>query len=186
MKATFFVLPGADEPHRLFGQPEFESDKLRELAALGFEIGNHTLWHANLKKYNADTVRKQLSLAVQAINMAVPGYKVHVLSLPFGAYPKDIAWAVDGSYQGASYHNDAILGVSGGPAPSPFSSHFDPLHLPRIQVVGKELGKWIRYFEKHPGESFVSDGETDTVSFPAGLKSGFNPSRFKSLRVLVY
>jgi hypothetical protein len=186
MKATFFVLPGAAEPHRLFGQPEYEADKLRELAALGFEIGNHTLWHANLKKYDAAVVRKQLGLAVQAIDAAVPGYRVHTLALPFGAYPRDLAWAVDGSYRNISYHNDAILQVAGGPAPSPFSSRWDPLHLSRIQVVGKDLQQWIRYFQKHPDEIFVSDGKVDTVSFPASLKSEFNPSRFKTLRTFVY
>ncbi len=186
MKATFFVLPGADEPHRLFGQPEFESDKLKELAALGFEIGNHTLWHANLKKYDAAVVRKQLGRAVQAIDAAVPGYNVRSLALPFGAYPKDLAWAVDGSYQGTTYHNDGIFEVTGGPALSPFDSRWDPLHLPRIQVVGNDLGRRIRHFEQHPEEVFVSDGKTDTVSFPAGLKAEFNASRFKSLQAVAY
>jgi hypothetical protein len=186
MKATFFVLPGADEPHRLFGQPEFESDKLKELAALGFEIGNHTLWHANLKKYDAAVVRKQLGRAVQAIEAAVPGYNVNSLALPFGAYPKDLAWAVDGAYQGITYHNDGIFEVTGGPALSPFDSRWDPLHLPRIQVVGNDLGRRIRYFEQHPEEVFRSDGRADTVSFPAGLKAEFDASRFKSLRSVVY
>jgi len=185
MKAIFFVLPGANEPHKLFGQPGYESDKLRELAALGFEIGNHTLWHANLKRYDAAVVRKQLALAVAAIDAAVAGYKVHILALPFGAYPKDLAWAVSGSYGGVSYHNDAILGVAGGPAPSPFSVSWDPLHLPRIQVVGQDLEKWIRYFDRHPGEVFISDGKADTVAFPSGLGSDY-ASRFKGLRVAAY
>lgn len=186
MHATFFVLPGAKEPHKLFGQPEFESEKLRELAALGFEIGNHTLWHANLKKYDATVVRKQLALAVQAIQAAVPGYKVHTLALPFGVYPKDPGLAVSGSYNEISYHNDAILKVSGGPAPSPFSIHCDFLHLPRIQVTGNDLQRIISYFEKHPAEVFVSDGKADTVTFPAGMKSEFQSSRFKGLRSLAY
>jgi hypothetical protein len=186
MKATFFVLPAAAQPHKLFGQPEFESEKLRELAALGFEIGNHTLWHANLSKYGEGTVRKQLGLAVQTIQAAVPGYNVHTLSLPFGAYPKDIAWAVSGSYKDVSYRNDAILRVSGGSASSPFSLHRDLLRLPRFQVSGKELQRLINYFEKHPAEIFVSDGKADTVTFPAGLNEEFNSSVFKSLRVLNY
>jgi len=185
MKAIFFVLPGAKEPHKLFGQPGYETQKLRELAALGFEIGNHTLWHANLKQYDAPVVQKQLALAVAAVDAAVTGYKVHILALPFGAYPRDLAWAVGGSYGGVSYHNDAILGVAGGPAPSPFSSNWDPLHLPRIQVVGLDLQGWIRYFERHPGEIFTSDGKADTVTFPAGLQSGYC-ARFKALRVVAY
>ena len=186
MKATFFVLPGAKEPHKLFGQPEFETEKLKELAALGFEIGNHTLWHANLKHYDAGVVRKQLASAVQAIQAAVPGYKVHTLALPYGVYPRELAWAVDGSYGNTTYHNDGILKVSGGPAFSPFDARWDPLHLPRIQVTGKDLERLIRYFENHPNEIFVSDGKADTVSFPAGLKAEFKEGGFKSLRVVAY
>jgi hypothetical protein len=186
MHATFFVLPGAKEPHKLFGQPEFETEKLKELAALGFEIGNHTLWHANLKKYNDTVVRKQLALAVQAIQAAVPGYKVHMLALPFGAYPKDISILISGSFNDISYRNDAILKVSGGPAPSPFSIHCDFLHLPRIQVTGKDLQIIISYFDKHPAELFTSDGKADTVKFPAGMKSEFQPSRFKGLTPIAY
>ena len=185
-KATFFVLPAADEPNKLFGQPEFESEKLAHLAQLGFEIGNHTLWHANLKKYEAETVRKQLALAVQAIHSAVPGYDVQALALPFGLYPKDISWAVEGSYGKVSYRNAAILKVTGGPARSPFNIQWDPLHLPRIQVAGKSLQQLIHYYEKHPEDIFTSDGRSDTVAFPAGLKPEFDTSRFKSVQVRVY
>ena len=186
MKATFFVLPGAKEPHKLFGQPEFETEKLRELVTLGFEIGNHTLWHADLKRYNADVVRKQLASAVQAIQAAVPGYKVHTLALPYGNYPKEHALAVDGSYGNTTYHNDAILRVSGGPALSPFDVRWDPLHLPRIQVFGKALERMIHDFDLHPNEIFTSDGKADSVSFPAALKVEFNSRGFKSLRVVTY
>jgi peptidoglycan/xylan/chitin deacetylase (PgdA/CDA1 family) len=185
MKATFFVLPGAKEPHKLFGQPEFETEKLRELVSLGFEIGNHTLWHANLKHYDAGVVRKQLASAVQAIQAAVPEYKVHTLALPYGVYPKELAWAVDGSYGNTTYHNDAILKVSGGPALSPFNAGWDPLHLPRIQVFGKALERLIHYFDLHSEEIFVSDGKADTVSFPARLKAEFNSRGFK-LRAVPY
>ena len=61
--ATFFVLPGADPPNRLFNQPEHAGRKLRFLVSRGYEIGNHTLWHANLGKYDEATVRRQLAEA---------------------------------------------------------------------------------------------------------------------------
>jgi hypothetical protein len=38
-KAVFYVLPEAKQPHKLFGQPEYEIEKLRFLAEHGFEIG---------------------------------------------------------------------------------------------------------------------------------------------------
>jgi hypothetical protein len=185
MHATFFVLTGAKEPHKLFGQPEYESAKLKELVSLGFEIGNHTLWHAQLNKYGADTVKNQLATAVKNIQAVLPGYKVHTLALPFGVYPKDINLAVDGTYRGTTYHNDAILRVSGGPAPSPFNSRWDPLHLPRIQA-GIEVKRMVDDFKKHTDEVFVSDGKPETVSYPAALKSEINTSRFKNLRYVSY
>jgi len=47
--ATFYVLPGASRPNKLFNQDEYAGKKLQFLVAHGYEIGNHTLWHANLR-----------------------------------------------------------------------------------------------------------------------------------------
>jgi hypothetical protein len=185
MHATFFVLTGAKEPHKLFGQPEYEADKLKELVSLGFEIGNHTLWHANLSKYGADVVKKQLATAVQNTQAVLPGYKVHTLALPFGVYPKDIGLAVDGAYRGTAYHNDAILRVSGGPALSPFDLRWDPLHLPRTQVTGNDLKRMVDEFKKRPDEIFVSDGKADTVTYPSARKAELT-NKFKLLKYISY
>ncbi len=185
-KAIFFVLPGAAEPHRLFGQPEYEGEKLRELVSLGFEIGNHTLWHANLAKYDSLTVRKQLALAVQAIQKFVPGYHIRALSLPFGAFPKEFNLAVEGSYAGVAYHNEAVMLVSGPPAFSPFNKKCDLLHLPRIQVTGDALKYWLNRLAEHPEEVFTSDGNPDTVTFPRNLEEEFNARKFPGLRPVGY
>jgi hypothetical protein len=185
-KGIFFVLPEAKQPHKLFGQPEFEMEKLKELTALGFEIGNHTLWHANLGKYDASTVQKQLAKSVEAIQKRVPGYSVLSLALPFGVYPKDLHLAVTGRFDGISYRHEAILKVSGGAAPSPFAATCDLLHLPRIQVPSDVYTHWLNYFDKHPEDAFVSDGRVDTVTFPQALKAKFNTAKFGSLRVESY
>jgi hypothetical protein len=186
MRATFYVLTGAKQPHKLFGQPEFEADKLKELVSLGFEIGNHTLWHAQLNKYNANIVKDQLATAVKNIQAVLPGYKVHTLALPFGVYPKDINLAIDGSYRGVAYHNDAILRVSGGPAASPFNARWDPLHLPRTQVYGSDLKRMVDEFKKRPDEVFISDGKADAVTYPASKKADLASARFKALRYISY
>jgi len=166
LKATFYVLPGAAEPHRLFGQPEHEARKLQYLVSRGFELGNHTLWHATLSKYPETTVRKQLAEAQQWIQQLVPGYRLQTLALPMGAYPQELEWAIQGNVDGVNYQHKAILRVAGGPAPSPFSRRFDPYRLPRIQAMESELAFWLRYFEQHPGERFVSDGDPATVTIP--------------------
>ena len=87
-KAVFFVLPEAKQPHKFFGQPEYEADKLKELVALGFEIGSHTLWHANLGKYDDTTVQKQLALSKESIQKRVPGYAVRSLRCRLAFTPR--------------------------------------------------------------------------------------------------
>lgn len=172
LRATFYVLPAAAPPHRLFGQPAREGDKLRYLASRGFEIGNHTLWHANLALYPEPTVRRQLAAAQEWIQRHVPGYRPRSLALPMGAYPREPAWAVGGSVDGTVYRHEAILRVTGGPAPSPFSRGFDPLRLPRIQAIESEIAHWLGYFDRRPAERFVSDGDPLAVTVPAGRREG--------------
>lgn len=181
---TFYVLPGAKQPHKLFGQPEYEKAKLEYLTARGFEIGNHTLWHANLSKYPEATVRNQIAQAQQWIHRHVPGYRLRTLALPMGAYPRDPAWAIRGSVDGVSYQHDAILMVSGGAAPSPFSRRFDPYRLPRIQALESELRYWLRYFAQHPEERFVSDGDPAVVTIPRVKRSELRELSAKRLKIL--
>jgi peptidoglycan/xylan/chitin deacetylase (PgdA/CDA1 family) len=169
--ATFYVLPGASRPNRLFDQPEHEGRKLQYLVSREFEIGNHTLWHANLGKYDEETVRAQIAEAQQWVQRHVPGYRIRTLALPHGVYPKDVQWARRGTAKGTTYENDAILMVAGGPAPSPFTNAFDPLRLPRIQAVQRDLDYWLCYFEQRPHERFVSDGNPDVITVPPGQRA---------------
>jgi hypothetical protein len=168
--AVFFVLPAANPPNRLFNQPNYAGRKLQYLARRGYEIGNHTLWHANLGKYDEATVRAQIAGAQQWIQRYVPEYKPRALALPHGVYPKDVSWVLSGSAKGVTYKVDAILRVAGGPAPSPFSRAWDAVRLPRIQALESELRYWLAYFERNPGERFVSDGDPSVVTVPAALR----------------
>ncbi len=182
--ATFYVLPGASRPNRLFDQPEYEARKLQFLVSRGYEIGNHTLWHANLGKYDEPTVRGQIAGAQEWIQRLVPDYKIRTLALPHGVYPRDVAWALRGNANGVGYRPDAILMVTGGAAPSPFAKNFDPTRLPRIQAIDQELGYWLGYFEKNPGERFVSDGDPAAVTIPAARRDRIKPVLPKTLKVI--
>lgn len=164
--ATFFVLPGASRPNRLFDQPEHARAKLRLLLDSGYEIGNHTLWHANLGEYGEETVRRQIAEAQRWIVQLVPDVKIRSFSLPFGVHPKEMSWIAGGELGGTRYHHDAVVEVSGGPAPSPFSRAFDPLHLPRVQVTGDALARTLDALE---GRRFTSDGDPGRVTVPASL-----------------
>jgi len=166
--ATFYVLPGADPPNRLFNQPELAARKLQYLATRGYEIGNHTLWHANLSRYPEPVVRKQIATAQAWIERLVPGYRLRTLALPMGAYPRELGWATAGEADGTGYRHDAILKVAGGAAPSPYANALDPHRLPRIQATESEIDRWLAHFERNPDDRFVSDGDPATITVPRG------------------
>jgi peptidoglycan/xylan/chitin deacetylase (PgdA/CDA1 family) len=153
-RATFCLLPGASAGHAFFGEKgiagqktAWRMKKVKFLAEQGFELCNHTLWHANLAKYGDAVVQEQIARGVMAIDSAVPGYKVRTFALPLGIWPKNRELAKSGSWRDpktgreVTYSFDAILEVSGPSAPSPYSAQFKPFSLPRIQMNGGELEK---------------------------------------------
>jgi peptidoglycan/xylan/chitin deacetylase (PgdA/CDA1 family) len=175
--ATFYVLPGADPPNRLFNQPALATRKLAYLASQGYEIGNHTLWHANLSRYPENVVRSQIATAQEWIQRHVPAYRPRTLALPMGAYPREARWAATGGVNGTEYRHDAILMVAGGAALSPFAKSFDPYRLPRIQAVEPEITGWLAHFDRRPEERYVSDGDPATVTVPAGSAAKVRQTR---------
>lgn len=135
------------------------------------------------KKNTETTVRKQLALAVGAIQQRVPGYTIRALALPMGNYPVDPAWTFDGTYAGVNYHHDAVLRAVGGAALSPFRRDCDFARLPRIEAVESEIQHWVKDFGQHPEQYFTSDGDPETVSCRADQGSLFNHSRFPRLHL---
>ncbi len=179
-RATFCMLPGAAAGHAFFGEKGIDGQKsawrlkkVKFLAEQGFELCNHTLWHANLAKYSDAVVQEQIARGVLAIDSAVPGYKVRTFALPLGVWPKNRALASSGSWhdpksgRDVRYKFEAILEVSGPSAPSPYGGQFKPLSLPRIQMIGTELEKELDKLDG-PGQRFVTGGASKKVSGGAG------------------
>ncbi|HKV49791.1 MAG TPA: polysaccharide deacetylase family protein [Gemmatimonadaceae bacterium] len=181
-KATFCMLPGAAAGHAFFGERGIEGQetawrhrKVRFLADQGFELCDHTLWHANLAKYSDEVVQEQIARGALAIDSAVPGYKVRTFALPLGIWPKNQELAHAGSWRDPhtgrviTYRFDAILEVTGGPARSPFDPKFDPLRLPRIEVYGDALERLLDQLDRS-GNRYVAIGPSNdaTPSSAAG------------------
>lgn len=151
-RAVFCMLPAADSGHAFFGDKGIQGQrtawrfpKLRELVADGHELCNHSLWHANLGRMSESGVQEQIARAQLAVDSAVPGYQMRTMALPLGIWPENRKLLQSGSWKDpkkglvTSYSIDAVLMVAGGPSKSPFDPAFDPLRIPRIQVVGNEL-----------------------------------------------
>lgn len=160
-RATFCMLPAAAAGHAFFGEKGIQGQrsawrlrKVRFLAEQGFELCDHTLWHADLEKYDAEVVQEQIARGAIAIDSAVPGYRVRTFALPLGIWPRDRTLAQRGAWtdpktgQVYRYDFDAILEVSGGPNVSPNDPRFNPLRLRRIEVYDGELGRVLDELER--------------------------------------
>jgi len=182
-KATFCMLPGAAAGRSFFGdkgiegqKTEWRMRKVKFLAEQGFELCNHTLWHANLANYPDSVVRQQIARGDLAIDSAVAGYHVRTFALPLGMWPKNRELARAGSWRDpksgreVKYKYDAVLMVSGGPARSPFDPLFDPYRLPRVQVYGNELEKTLDQIERmrYVASGIAPHGRARSVKRPVG------------------
>ncbi len=169
-RAVFCLLSGAEAGRSFFGNKGIEGQKtewrfrkVQFLAEEGFELCNHTLWHANLGRYDDAFVQEQIARGVLAIDSAVAGYRVRTFALPLGVWPKNRELAYRGTWTDprsgrvVRYEFDAVLEVAGGPARSPFDGSFNPRSLPRVQVYGNELERTLDHLDRS-GTRYVSAG----------------------------
>ncbi|MEX1162140.1 MAG: polysaccharide deacetylase family protein [Nitriliruptor sp.] len=175
---SFYVLGS------LFGaNAERGAELLAALADLGFEIGNHTAGHENLRQLDAEGVQCALAGGVANIQEAVPGTEVRTLSYPFGVRPEDPTLVASGSADGVEYTHLAGLLVGSGPAPSPYDATFDPLAIPRIRSQPEPVdgdpdfgsNYWLEVLAEAPERRYVSDGDPDTIAFPSELRPQLAP-----------
>jgi peptidoglycan/xylan/chitin deacetylase (PgdA/CDA1 family) len=148
----------------------------RLLTEHGFELGNHTHDHVPLRGLAEVDVRRQLALGARVIEELLPGRTIATMSLPLGSMPRPPGLAVQGEWEGQAYGPYAVLLVGANPAPSPFSRSFDRRAIPRIRTshagwsgeADYAFAYWMRELQRHPGRRFVSDGDPERITVPAG------------------
>lgn len=174
--ATLYVF---DPP---FGEPTGRRS-LTWLHQHGFEIGDHTLSHPNLRHLSAAEAQHEIAGMQRIINDALPGVPVRSLALPLGVHPQDPALASNGSADGVTYHYDSVMLVGSNPAPSPWSADFDPANVPRIRSQGPagqdaQYGStaWLDKLAADPARRYTSDGDPNRISAPASVRTAPSPA----------
>lgn len=167
LRGTYCLLNGGAAGHNFFGDAppkdpakfdgqrrEWRFQKVQWLAKNGFELCDHTVWHAMLSKYSDAVVQEQIARNMMGIDSAVPGYRIRTLALPYGLWPKDHALAWQGSWtdpktgQAHPYHFQAVLEVAGGPARSPYDPQFNPHSINRIEAIGNDIPNQLERLAK--------------------------------------
>jgi peptidoglycan/xylan/chitin deacetylase (PgdA/CDA1 family) len=183
LRGSFFVLPRKGSTVYFF-QAQYSRQKLQWLAANGFELGNHTVHHLpGMKSWPDQRVEKEFAVAAKMIDDNVPNYKVDLLALPFGIYPRHIALVEKGSYFNLTYSNICALMAGAGPAPSPVTRSWNPYRVPRIiPGIGRfEISWWLDYLKAHRSQVYVSDGDPNTVTVPATMAKAVVPEKIEKL-----
>ena len=159
LRATFFVAPGGAEPDAaVFGQADSAQRKLEMLRKWGMEVGSYGMGGGKLTGKNPAEVQRELGLSQTLLERWLPGERIVSLALPDGVFPDDSALTANGEHERVTYAYSAVAGGEAGLAPATRSPRFDPLRIPRIDVTGDELDRWLKIAER-PGVSYVSAGE---------------------------
>lgn len=183
LTATFYVLPAIKPTLRLFAQPEYKKQKLEWLQKNGYEIGNHTWYHAQLSKLSDTEAQKHLAMFVKEIREFIPDYEVKSLALPLGMHAKNRSLEESGEFEGIRYKHESVMLVGSATSVSPYSKKFNKLGIQRVQA-GEHTENPENFMKsqiKH-NTRFVSDGDSKTISAPDALKDEINPGLSKKYR----
>lgn len=161
--ATFFVNGG------LFNQPKYNEKILKWMVDNGYDIGNHTQYHLDIKKSSRDKVQKEIAYVYNKLEEIIPGKYVKIIALPFGSpYSKsneNYKYVLSGTYDGSTYETVAALRVGWEPEVSCFSKDFDITFLKRCRAYdnnGKEFDiKMV--FNMLDKTRYISDGDSNTI-----------------------
>lgn len=170
-RASFFCLIDVDSKDReIFGQEDRKQEKLRNLVDWGYEVGSHTISHLNLKTASTEDAVWQLAESQSILEDLIGGgYQVTSISVPFGEYPESDTVLASGEWEGITYSYSAAASIASRVCASPFSTEFEPLHIPRFRGSADYITDAIQTFKDNPALRYISDGDPTTVSRPAEL-----------------
>lgn len=186
-KSASFMLNGSP-----FGQSELMDYKLNYLIDHGYEIGNHTIGHMNLKHATKEQIQSQLGEEIKYINQFIKSkYVINTLALPFGARPESEQLKkllVSGIHDGLAYKNIAVLNVGWRPEWSSIHKEFNFRSINRVQAGTRkfQLDYWIEYLEENPSEKYISDGNETLITIPKDLEKMLEYDKINQKEIVVY
>ena len=147
--------------------------KLDWLAGHGYEIGNHTISHANLGTVDPGEFVEEVGGTVEWIDERVsgPANMSRVLMLPYGGRPEPgskVDALLNGwfRYDGEDIKLEAVVDVGGGPTFSPSSTWWDPMAITRFNTDPASMDYWLGQFASGDVILYTSDGNPDTITVP--------------------
>lgn len=183
--ATFFV-NGA-----LFNQSEYNEKILTWLVDNGYDVGNHTQNHLDIKSSSAEKVQKEIAYVYDKLESIIPDKYVKIIALPFGSpYSKthdNFKYVLNTSYNDKEYVTESALRVGWEPEVSPFNKNFDKTFLKRCRAYdnnGKDFDIDYVFNKILKEKRYISDGDKDTITIKEDNIDLLN--NFNNLEVITY
>jgi peptidoglycan/xylan/chitin deacetylase (PgdA/CDA1 family) len=184
------ILPAAAHPSNFFGEtadretPREQREanirkKMEIIVRDGHEVCNHTLYHARLDRASGvQQAMDWIGIGEDSIKAYLPAdYDIVTFALPLGMWPAQKSAAWEGTYRnGKRYENKVVLEVSGGPSVTPWDTRWDPHSVDRFIVAPGALEAQLRRWEQDPTNRYISDGDPQTISYPASQAQYLNRS----------
>jgi peptidoglycan/xylan/chitin deacetylase (PgdA/CDA1 family) len=184
--ATTFFING----YTPFGQEEYIDYKMNYLINNGYDIGNHTYNHVYLNEISGEKIEEEMATIVQLVQSYVPDYKVQHLALPYGIKPveSNLDQMISGNYEGTTYQNISALKVGWRPEYSAYNNQFDYTAINRVQSGSGDfqLDYWLEYFKNNPEKKYISDGNSNHISFPKALEDQLDQTTVGEKEVITY
>ena len=162
--ATFFLMNG------LFNQKEYNEEIMKWLVSNGYDIGNHTINHADFTAINTSKTQEFVGGMYQKLESVLGNQYVPIVALPYGSpYKKthsNYSYILNGKYQNLEYETIAALRVGWDSEVSPFDKTFDKTFLKRCRAYdnnGVEFDIEM-VFKNLSNSRYISDGNKDTIT----------------------
>lgn len=161
--ATFFVNGG------LFNQPEYNGKIIKWLVEKGYDVGNHTKNHLDIKSSSSDKVQEEINFVYDKLEEIIPGKYVNIIALPFGSpYSKthvNYQYVLSSTYNDKTYTTTSALRVGWDAEVSCFDKTFDKEFLKRCRAYdnnGKEFDIEM-VFNNLENNRYISDGKINSI-----------------------
>ena len=161
--AIFFVTDA------LFNQPEYNEKILNWLVSNGYEVGNHTKGHNDLRDTSPSKTEEVIGYMYNKLESILGNNYSKILALPYGSpYVKthqNYQHVISGEYDGKPYQTEGALRVGWEPEVSPFNKDFDATFLKRCRAYdnnGKDFDIEM-VFSMLEKTRYISDGNINTI-----------------------
>jgi peptidoglycan/xylan/chitin deacetylase (PgdA/CDA1 family) len=175
----------------LFSGEGTMEERLRYLVDNGYELGNHTFMHNNLRNLDKEEIEESIGRNQYELMNYLKDYDMKFFSPPGGGFPKkeymDVLYK--GNYGNIDYNHIASFKAGWQPCYSSGHIKFDYRFVERIRSPGEkpvegDANWWLDRIDYRT--LYISDGESDIITIKErNLRNiDFNKIRNKEIRIV--